>query len=136
MICETVLITRDGSDSTVVAVVENDVVFGDVGRLQRVMEAEGYLICVEEGSLALAEWRKKRMVDRFAVDVNANPRVIQVIDVNRRCNQQLLEMTEFVLWLGEQGIVPWDAILDGCFNRWVMQDIRDKVSLGCLYLGS
>ena len=127
MICDAAIVTKDGIDSAMVVVLEEDRVFGDTQRLRSIMQDEGYFVRLWEGPLSTAGWRKRRMTEEFATDENGNIKWIKLVDVNDRLYQQVLSTTEFVFWLGEERLMPWDAILDGAFNRWVLMDMKDQV---------
>ena len=122
------MVTRWRLEKIVLAVtVEEDMVYGTMDRLSRMLATEGWEMWVEDCVLAMAGDLKKELLLRACVDENANPRNVEVLDLNEMWKQMVLSATEVVMELGEHGWIPWDSILDSSFNRWVLQDLRDKV---------
>ena len=110
-----------------VVTVEDDVVYGDMDWLSKMLVNEGWEIWVEVSLLTVAVDMKKQLVLRACLDENANPREVVVEDLNTTGKQLVMTSTELVMELGRGGWVPWDTNLDSSFNRWVLQDIHDKV---------
>ena len=107
---------------------EEDKIFGEMGRMSNMCEAEGLGVVWKRCNLARMEEVKRNMVEDLQFDVNGNVVRIEVEDLNSTLGQRVMTMTELALMMGERRITQWDAVLDFSWNRWRLQDMRDKVS--------
>ena len=107
---------------------EENKIFGDMGRMSNMCEAEGLGVVWKRCNLAKMEEIKRKMVEDLEFDINGNVVKLEIEDINVTLGQRVVTMTKLALIVGERRIAQWDAVLDFSWNRWRLQDVRDEVS--------